>query len=768
MFKGKLLRNFTILILLISLAFPLSVYAAAPGNEAQQSQDQPTIDVLNSTSDYIDVIVRFPATPIYQSNSETVFDLNMYNRPADEGVPDLPVLRKDIELPLGSDYSIEILESTYSTGTLGENGLPVVIPNRPAETEKCDPLDEDCEILNEDETTDPIEEDQLPSDTDEIIPPEETDEIVPPEETDEIIPPEETTTTQSDDLFPATPAQLINTYIVRGHQVGQFQFWPVQYSPANQTVVIYQALTLRITWNQVESRSTVTNSAAYSSYVFENLLADHIVNYSQEIQIETTRDKANDAVLIIAPDAFLSTLSSLVSLKESQGHPVSLVGLSTTGTTPESIKSYVYNAYHYSTQPPTYLLLIGDVNNGSNTMPAFTGLSSGTVTDLYYGTVDGSDWIPDIFVGRLPARNTTQLNTMINNLVAYNNLTGAEEWVKKAALLASNDSNYWQIAEATQNYVINNRTLPAGYTGTFPSSAQAGGDKLYAQSYSAGNSNVINAINNRRSLISYTGHGSRTSWGGPGFYQSNIRNISHTGTFSVVTSFACLTGDFNATESFGETWMLQPNKGAVAFIGASSSSYWGPDDTLERAMMDSLYSGANSANIVSSFRFAGLMAVEATRPGTGVAQSRYYWEIYNLLGDPALAMLIKPNNTNPDYYPQLSTSAISVGQTPGKDAVIRLELTNSGLKADSYELDSSTNGWTASMQSKQTITMEPGETVTLEILISIPADAEYGQKQDFILLVTSIDDLESPAAKDSTTIELMAAILIFIPIVNNW
>lgn len=750
MFKGKLLRNFTILILLLSLAFPLSVYAAEPGIEPQQSQGQPTVEVLNSTSDYIDVSVRFPATPIFQSDGETVFDLNLYSRPADEGVPDLPVLRKDIELPLGSDYSIEILDSIYSTETLGENGLPAVIPNRPAETEKCDPLDENCEILNEDETTDPIEEDLSPS------------------ETDEIVLSEETTTTQTDDLFPATPAQLNNTYIVRGHQVGQFQFWPVQYSPANQTVVIYQALTLRITWNQVESRSTVNNSAAYSSHIFENLLAEHIVNYSQEIQIETTREKANEAVLIIAPDAFLATLSTLVSLKESQGHPVSLVGLSTTGTTPESIKSYVYDAYHYSTQPPTYLLLIGDVNNGSNTMPAFTGLSSSTVTDLYYGTVDGSDWIPDIFVGRLPARNTTQLNTMINNLVAYNNLTGAEEWVKKAALLASNDSNYWQVAEATQNYVINNHTLPAGYTGTFPSSPQAGGDKLYAHSYSAGNSNVINSVNNRRSLISYTGHGSRTSWGGPAFNQSNIRNISHTGTFSVVTSFACLTGDFNETESFGETWMLQPNKGAVAFIGASSSSYWGPDDTLERAMMDSLYSGANSANIVSSFRYAGLMAVEATRPGTGTAQSRYYWEIYNLLGDPALAMLIKPTNTNPDYYPQLSTSAISAGQTPGKDAVIRLELTNSGLKADSYTLDLSTNGWTSSIQSKQTITMEPGETITLEILISIPADAEYGQKQDFILLVTSIDDLESPAAKDSTTIELMAAMLNFIPLINNW
>ncbi len=198
------------------------------------------------------------------------------------------------------------------------------------------------------------------------------------------------------------------------------------------------------------------------------------------------------------------------------------------------------------------------------------------MTDLYYGTVDGSDWVPDIFVGRLPARSTSQLTTMINNLITYNNFSGSESWVMKAALLASSDADYWDIAEATQNYVISNDTLPAGYTGTFPNNPQAGGDKLYAHTYGAGNSNVINALNNGRALVAYSGHGSQVSWGGPSLSESNIRSLSNSGALSVVASFACLTGDYNVTESFGETWMLQANKGAVAFIGSSSSSYWGP------------------------------------------------------------------------------------------------------------------------------------------------------------------------------------------------
>jgi hypothetical protein len=514
-------------------------------------------------------------------------------------------------------------------------------------------------------------------------------------------------------------------------------------------------------------RALSTNSSAYSSSAFENIYADQILNYNTEAQTTTQRDAKNgEGMLIIAPDAFLSTLSALVNLKESQGYTTTLVGLSTTGSTPEAIQNYIQNAYDYWATPPAFVLLVGDVNNGDLSLPAFTGKSSGTVTDLYYGTVDEGDdneWVPDIFVGRLPARNTTQLNIMINNLIAYNNLTGTEGWVKKASFLASNDSSYWDTAEDTQNYVINTHTAPAGYTGTYPNSPQAGGDKLYAVSHAAGNAQVVNAVNNNRSLISYTGHGSRSSWGGPYYNQSNIRSISNSDVFSVVTSFACVTGDFNTTESFGETWMLQSGKGAVAFIGASSSSFWTPDDIFERAMMDALYSGEDSANLVGSFKFAGLFAMENERPGTGTAQSRYYWEIYNLLGDPSLELLIEPKSI-PDYKPVLSSSSISVGQAPGSIVTITLQLTNAGALSDSYEIILSPESGSASVRTSKTVELAHNESTTIELSIMIPEDMAFGQVEQYQLTATSQNDTDDPKAEDRTTIELKAAVLSFLPL----
>ncbi|MCB2202942.1 immune inhibitor A [bacterium] len=613
----------------MSLVFPVQVFAATQGTEPQQTPGQPEVNITAQAADTIELIVRFPTAPLQNpaEGNSAIFNETFYDHPATAGVPDLPVLNQEIEIPAGEVVDVQILDSKSYAGVLGEGELPASIPDRAEDEVKCAP-GVFCEVLQPDIDT------------------------------------------QEMGIFPETPAQLVNTYVIRGHQIAQLQFWPVQYEAGSQEVVIYEEISVRLTIGGADPRSASATSSQHASPAFEALLADSVMNYTPQYSVQTDRAGEGEGYLIVSPDAFISTLSPLVSLKESQGFLVTVAGLSTTGSSPDAIKSYIQNAYNTWSVPPTYVLLIGDMDNGGNTMPAFIGDSNETVTDLYYGTVDGSDWVPDLFVGRLPARSTSQLTTMINNLVAYDGLTGTENWVKKAAFLASNDSNYWELAESTQNYVINNHTLPAGYSGSFPSNPQAGGDKLFATTYSAGNANVVAAVNNSRSLIAYTGHGSRTSWGGPYFNQSNIRNISSTGAFSVVTSFACITGDFNLTESFGETWVLQSNKAAIAFIGSSANTFWGPDDIMERAMMDSLYSGTDSANVVGSFRFAGLMAVEGARPGTGTAQSRYYWESYNVLGDPSLEMLIGPEES--DFSLSLDPTSISVCQDAQSTATVNV------------------------------------------------------------------------------------------------
>jgi hypothetical protein len=647
MISGRLIKAITLFVVVVSLVFPVSVFAAAQGTGPQQDSGAPSIEILSSTPEAIDLLVRFSANPLIQADPENpgapVFDETLYDHPSEAGVPDLPVLNEEIEVPANEGLSLEILDSQSYSAVLGEDNLPSSIPNRAEDVEKC----ADNEVCSIDEPS---------------------------------------SNHQTEGIYPSSAVAFVNSYIVRGHQIAQFQFSPVQYDITQGTVEIFQEITFRILLAGAGTRAVTDNPTAYTSTAFENLLSSTILNYNEPVLVESDRAVGGEGYLIIVPDAFISSLSSLVDLKENQGFSVTVAGLSATGTTANDIKAYIQYAYDNWSVPPTYVLLIGDVDNGTNTIPAFTGTSSNTATDLYYGTVDGADWVPDIFIGRLPARTTAQLATMISNLNAYNNLTGSESWVKKAAFLASNDSSYWDFAEATQNYVVSTYTQSKGYTGTYPSNPQAGGDKLYAYTYSAGTANVTSSVNNSRALIAYSGHGSTISWGGPSFGQTNIRNISSTGAFSVVTSFACLTGNYAVTESFGETWMLQSNKGAIAFIGSSANSYWTPDDMMERAMINSLYSGTDSANVVGSFTYAGLMAIENNRPGTGTAQSLYYWESYNILGDPSLEMLLGPKSSdftltaNPSTITvcqsENTSTTISVGQTIGFSTPVSLSLSD--------------------------------------------------------------------------------------------
>ncbi|MCP4593078.1 MAG: hypothetical protein GY842_20275, partial [bacterium] len=130
-------------------------------------------------------------------------------------------------------------------------------------------------------------------------------------------------------------------------------------------------------------------------------------------------------------------------------------------------------------------------------------------------------------------------------------------------------------------------------------------------------------------------HGSHVGWE---FYDANdVRDLSNYGTFPFVASHACDTGNFAEYEVFGETWMRQANKGALAFWGSSDNSFWGPDDTLERATFDSLFAETKGDTAVARVTNDGLAAVEAAYPGS----ARYYRETYNVLGDSSLQVLVE-------------------------------------------------------------------------------------------------------------------------------
>ncbi len=363
-------------------------------------------------------------------------------------------------------------------------------------------------------------------------------------------------------------------------------------------------------------------------------------------------------------------------LRESRGFDVTMVRCSEIpggcGST-TSVKAYIQDAYDNWPVPPSYVLLVGD----TNTIATWSGPTIGTSTDLYYGTMDGtSDWHPDIGRGRFPVRSPQQTTYMVDKYLAYADLTGQEPWVKEASFPATCD--LYTVAEGTHNYVIDTYTAPKGYTGHFPNDPQPGGDKLYCITYDATRTDLIEAFNNGRWAIIYSGHGSHSGWE-MSFTSTDVQNLTNYGIFPFVASHACVSGDFGQTEVFGETWVLQQNKGALVYWGSSTNSFWDEDDVLERAMFDSLFSETEAQADVAAMTDDGLAAVEAAYPSS----ARYYRETYNVLGDPAVKLFLEPDlptftlDVDPQEYDLCKsgtvTSTVTIGSIHGYSETVYLE-----------------------------------------------------------------------------------------------
>ncbi len=256
---------------------------------------------------------------------------------------------------------------------------------------------------------------------------------------------------------------------------------------------------------------------------------------------------------------------------------------------------------------------------------------------------------------------------MVNKAIAYQSVTGSEAWVKKAAFIGTSDTTWYPVAESTHNYVIDSYTAPLGYTGIFPANPQPGGDKLYAITYSALPTHVITSIDDGRSMVVYSGHGNTTSWAGPAITQANVRSLLADDIYPYVAGHACLTGKWDVEESFAETWVIQPDQGALVYFGASNNTYWNEDDVLERSIFDNLY--GESQPSVGAMTQYGLMEVNSKYPDRGL----YYRIIYHVFGDPSVKLVLGARDFSLAVDPE-EIQVCSAGQTT---AVVNLTSLNS-------------------------------------------------------------------------------------------
>ncbi len=547
-----------------------------------------------------------------------------------------------------------------------------------------------------------------------------------------------------------------DTFQMRDDTILPLWINPVRYQPAIGELELLERIELRLTWPEMPAES-LKSAVKHDSPSFDRLVSQIVINPPPQEALDHTT-KSGEGYLIITPDEFESALTDFVSMKRSQEYSVEVTLLSEIpgfdGVANGEVNDIlaIQNFIKSIVPPPVYLLLVGD----TNLLPAPAGDITGLKTDLYYGTLgDENDYVPDIHIGRLPARSVSDVVNMVNKLVAYSN-GGYQDWHAAAAFISTCDTkkydedtwNY-QIAEGSHNYVIDHHTAPLEFPGDFPEDENPlGGDQLYCVTNEAKESDIISRLDTGRGLITYSGHGSEIAWadGGITIINSDVAALNSNDVYSFVTSFACLTNNFGSPTypvGFGETWMIQPNKGAIGFLGSAGNTQWGQDDVLEKGFFDSIFENPFNPNKLREALSYGLIKVEENYPGTALYQAQYYWETYNLLGDPSQQLWLVP-----EYHYEASTAILE------KDGLINgtvrypIQITNLGT-TDTYTAVFSGNSWPVSID--ELIELSYQSTGTLWVNVFIPSGTEVDTYDVVEVTVSSTGDPTQTTLLNFTT-----------------
>jgi len=370
------------------------------------------------------------------------------------------------------------------------------------------------------------------------------------------------------------------------------------------------------------------------------------------IRLQRKHDIDQGDYILIAHHDFLSSVSPLVSLRQAQGHTVSVIDVRTIydnygfgKPAPESITAFLENAYHNWVIQPLYVLLVGDGTSdprgylpGSyeTFIPPYLAdvdpWAGETAADNRYVTVDPPDDIedilPDLLIGRLPVNSVSELNTVINKIVNYETNPPAGDWRKTITITTDDPDNPGSPINnfpEDANY-LDNKLIPSGYSVNkiiYP----AGSDPDITRE------NIRSQWSSGSAIMTYIGHGAIKRWGKTfeGFWLAkDLDSLSNGPKHTFVFEMTCLTGKFQSFEdhSFDELALKMGTHGAVAAWGGTGLGVAHGHMQLAEGFYDNLFYGFYSD--------LGL----ATQSGklNLMKENDYYKDLvdtYVLFGDPA-------------------------------------------------------------------------------------------------------------------------------------
>ncbi len=430
--------------------------------------------------------------------------------------------------------------------------------------------------------------------------------------------------------------------------------------------------------------------------------------------------------IIVVHDDFLEHALPLAEHRRSQGLQVEVVPVSEIYDqfshglfTPLAIRDFIAYAYQNWDPSPLYVLLIGDgswdykntLGLGQNFIPPIMTqiLSWGeTPCDNLYACVSGDDYIPDLFIGRLPVQTNRQLDAIIAKIISTESAPELGDWRRRLLFICGSGSYGSIFRSQSENLILN--YVPPDF---LVSRVYAHSTDPVTDPYFGGTQDLLDALDQGVSFVNYIGHGGGGIWSDAGLMRlEDVDRLRNGPRWPMVASLTCFTAAFDEPKRvcLGEQLLLAEDRGAAGFWGTSGLGWLYGDFNLDKELLKILLSGQN---LTFGGAVTGGKLQYLASYGGQIAQDLI--NEYVLLADPASRISFPSATVDLSVQPE----AVDPGQT--MQILGSLEADGSGANAGQVQLTVADRNdavlWSSTL---------PVSGGRFEASFSVPAEAEPG------------------------------------------
>lgn len=467
---------------------------------------------------------------------------------------------------------------------------------------------------------------------------------------------------------------------MRGTRIGRLSLSPFFYNPATHTLRVYTKIDIDIDFPEADIAATSLKKERYAS-PFSPVLEKTLLN-PLRLNRNTAKAKLPKQAIryvIVSDPMFRDSLQAFVQWKTRLGFDViqAYTDQAEVGKSLESIHAYLKGLYDGASEAepaPDFVLFVGDTAQIPSKIYTYQEGEYIThqVSDLFLCDYTG-DYLPEVQYGRMSANTVDELMPQLHKTMEMEGIRPDKaHFMDTTVLIAGVDNQGFgqSCLNPTVNYLRRYyfKDTLSRYCHFYP----------YPESGEHA-SDIIQNINDGTSFVIYTAHGDPDCWGDPYISNKDIANrFNNKGKYPFVVGNCCLTGKFDEPTCFGEALLRKKNGGAVAYIGASNSSYFyhdvywaigytrvlmaGVEHTYEETGLgsnDALFHTHGEpyqdwALTAYEYMHAGNMAVLLANQG----YEEYYWQIYHVFGDPSFM----PYTQAPKEIEASYSSSLIVGE----------------------------------------------------------------------------------------------------------